>query len=309
MSIKVTEKKPKVSVCVVTYNHEKYIRQCLQSIVDQKTDFDFEVIVGEDCSTDGTREIVKEFILKHPDIIKPIYHNQNIGPTQNYASVHREARGEYIAHVDGDDYWLQDKLQYQAELLEKKTDLIFVADNLSANENCDEKVINLTGEELFLNDNPAMHSSKMYRSNFVVGIKNGREYLDFEIHLRQLYRNGKCGLTSRRTIVHRANSESSVRRNVNLDLVKSYISLCDFSATLGIDKVDICRIFDRHMRPFIKLAAYTSKKEVIDKLIFIINNSSYALSNISVLYMFLIRYSYGKFILRLLRSIKRKACP
>ena len=64
------EKTPKVSVCVITFNHEKYIRQCLQSIVDQETNFDFEVIVGDDCSKDGTREVVQEFAGKYLTIFQ-----------------------------------------------------------------------------------------------------------------------------------------------------------------------------------------------------------------------------------------------
>lgn len=114
------EKIPKVSVCVITYNQEKYIRQCLQSIVDQVTDFDFEVIVGEDCSTDGTRAIVQEFAERYPGIVKPIYQKKNIGGgVHNFLTVHRAARGEYIAHVDGDDYCLPGKLQAQADLLDR----------------------------------------------------------------------------------------------------------------------------------------------------------------------------------------------
>src|SRR5450759_3411095 len=71
------EKIPKVSVCVVTYNQEKFIRQCLQSIVDQETDCDFEVIVGDDCSTDGTRDIVREFAERYPTMIKVILQDTN----------------------------------------------------------------------------------------------------------------------------------------------------------------------------------------------------------------------------------------
>lgn len=113
------EKTPKVSVCVITYNQENYISQCLQSIVDQVTDFDFEVIVGDDCSTDGTRAILQEFADRYPEIVKPIYQEKNIGGgVHNFLTVHQAARGEYIAHVDGDDYCLPGKLQAQADLLD-----------------------------------------------------------------------------------------------------------------------------------------------------------------------------------------------
>jgi len=109
----------KVSVCVVTYNQESYIRQCLQSIVDQVAVFKFDVIVSDDCSTDGTRAIVQEFAVKYPDIVKPIFHEKNIGAYENFWFVHQQATGEYIAHVDGDDYCLPGKLQVQADFLDE----------------------------------------------------------------------------------------------------------------------------------------------------------------------------------------------
>src|SRR5690554_1721762 len=109
----------KVSVCVITYNQEKYIRECLQSIVDQEVDFKIEVIVADDCSTDKTQEIIKEFAHKYPHLIIPIFHSENVGISLNYRSAHDRATGEYVAHCDGDDMWLPGKLTYQAELLDK----------------------------------------------------------------------------------------------------------------------------------------------------------------------------------------------
>lgn len=110
--------KPKVSVCVVAYNQEKYIGQCLQSIVSQITNFDIEVLVGDDCSTDGTRSIIQQFAERHPGVVKPIFHERNIGPHNNFMAVHNMAEGNYIAHVDGDDYCLPGKLQAQADVLD-----------------------------------------------------------------------------------------------------------------------------------------------------------------------------------------------
>jgi glycosyltransferase involved in cell wall biosynthesis len=115
-------KAPKVSVCVVTYNQEKYIRKCLQSILDQKTDFRFEVIVGDDGSTDSTRAIVQEFAEKYPGVVKPLFQPKNIGPTKNYLSVHNMARGKYVAHLDGDDYCLPGKLSRLAAHLDQNKD-------------------------------------------------------------------------------------------------------------------------------------------------------------------------------------------
>ena len=111
---------PKVSVCVITYNQEQYIRKCLQSLVEQQTNFDFEVIVGDDCSTDGTRAVVEEFVERYPHIVRPLYQPTNTGGSRNNLEVHAAARGDYVAHVDGDDYALPGKLQTQADFLDRE---------------------------------------------------------------------------------------------------------------------------------------------------------------------------------------------
>jgi glycosyltransferase involved in cell wall biosynthesis len=110
---------PKVTVCVITYNQQRYIRECLQSLVDQEADFDFEIIVGDDCSTDGTAGIVEEFVQRHPGIVKLIAQPHNTGGARNYLDVHAAATGTYVAHVDGDDYALPGKLQAQSDLLDE----------------------------------------------------------------------------------------------------------------------------------------------------------------------------------------------
>ena len=114
------EKYPIVSVVVITYNQDRYIGECLQSILDQKTDFPFEVIVGDDCSTDRTREIILGFSEKYPEQVRPIFQDKNIrGGVNNYLVVHNAARGIYVAHVDGDDYLLPNKLQIQKKFLDE----------------------------------------------------------------------------------------------------------------------------------------------------------------------------------------------
>lgn len=167
---------PKVSVCVITYNHAAYIGECLQSLVDQKTDFDFEIIVGEDCSTDDTRAIVEAFARKYPDRIRPILHEKNIGGVENYRSVHEEATGDYVAHVDGDDYALPGKLQAQADFLDANPDCQIVwhrMHTLSEKENQlfedNFQEIGMTSarmgiDHLLMNITIGLHSSKMCRN-------------------------------------------------------------------------------------------------------------------------------------------------
>ena len=114
-----SEKSPiKVSVCVVTYNQERYIGKCLESLVKQDTDFLFEIIVGEDGSTDDTRIVVEKFAENYPDLIVKNFHEKNVGAVNNIISTYRLAKGRYICHMDGDDLALAGKLAEQVESLD-----------------------------------------------------------------------------------------------------------------------------------------------------------------------------------------------
>ena len=119
---------PLVSVSVTTYQHGAYIAQTLDSMVTQRTDFPFEILLGEDCSKDETRSICLEYARKYPQLIRLILHDRtqvieiNGRPTGrfNWYTNLKSARGKYIALCEGDDYWKDDfKLQKQAEFLEK----------------------------------------------------------------------------------------------------------------------------------------------------------------------------------------------
>jgi glycosyltransferase involved in cell wall biosynthesis len=115
---------PKVSVCVVTYNHEAYIEACLASVLSQNTDFDFEVVVGDDCSTDGTGAILKRLAREHPHSLRVIRRAANLGPSQNLLATHNAVLGEYVASLDGDDMALPGKLARQAGLLDSEPGLV-----------------------------------------------------------------------------------------------------------------------------------------------------------------------------------------
>ena len=118
----------KVSVCVITYNHELYITQCLQSIVGQQCSFDFEVIVRDDCSQDGTLEIIRDFQVRYPKIVKLLDASKNIGANKNILAVFSAAKGEYLALCEGDDYWLDNKkLSKQLAIMVSQPQLTFTA--------------------------------------------------------------------------------------------------------------------------------------------------------------------------------------
>lgn len=117
-----------VSVICVTYNHEKYIRQALDSIIMQKVDFNMEVLIGEDCSTDHTADILKEYETKYPSLFKVYYREHNLGATRNEYELFMTAKGRYIAALELDDIWTDPhKLQKQYDFLEEHTEYIGVA--------------------------------------------------------------------------------------------------------------------------------------------------------------------------------------
>ena len=117
---------PLVSVCCLAYNHEPFIRQCLDGFMMQQTDFPFEIIIHDDASTDGTADIIREYVAKYPDIIKPIYQKENqYSEGVNIVSTYQFPRaiGKYIALCEGDDYWTDPlKLQKQVDFLEAHED-------------------------------------------------------------------------------------------------------------------------------------------------------------------------------------------
>lgn len=115
----------KVSVWMTAYNHEKYLAQCLDSVLGQKTNFDFEIILGEDCSTDRTREIAIEYKNRFPEKIKLFLPQQNLGMMEMDIATWKLCTGEYIALLNGDDYWTDEyKLQTQADFLDANTDAV-----------------------------------------------------------------------------------------------------------------------------------------------------------------------------------------
>lgn len=109
----------KVSVATITYNHEEFISQAVSSVLTQKTNFEYELVIGEDCSTDRTREILFDFKSQFPDKIRLLNNETNIGAIRNFVATLNSCRGQYIALLEGDDYWTSpEKLQKQVDFLD-----------------------------------------------------------------------------------------------------------------------------------------------------------------------------------------------
>jgi glycosyltransferase involved in cell wall biosynthesis len=246
--------RPKVSVCVITYNQEAVIGECLQSIVEQQTDFPFEVIVGEDCSSDGTRAVVETFAADHPGLVRPIYQPRNIGGgSHNFRTVHLAAQGHYVAHVDGDDLMLPGKLQAQADLLDARPDIAFCA-----------HAVRVIGSDHLIGADPAYpevgdirdllrlgtyfaHSSVMYRREGGGVEPLPEQAIDYYMHIERAARGGifldKRVLGAYR--YHASGISASAVRSAEVE--RLYELAFDRALALGVDPdfVERCRLLRR----------------------------------------------------------------
>ncbi len=124
----------KLSVIFITYNHVNYVEKALRSVVEQETDFDFEVVVGDDCSTDGTQEILKSIAAEYPDRVRLYLRSKNTGgrPTLNVYETTMRCKGRYLAYLEGDDYWTdRKKLQKQVDFLDGHSEYIATTHSLT----------------------------------------------------------------------------------------------------------------------------------------------------------------------------------
>lgn len=111
----------KVSVVILTYNQKNFIGKAIESALAQETNFDFEILVGDDCSTDGAQEVIQSYQNQYPDKVKAILHSKNLGQNGLFNTIEtlKLATGDYIAPMDGDDYWTSPhKLQIQVDFME-----------------------------------------------------------------------------------------------------------------------------------------------------------------------------------------------
>jgi len=172
---------PLVSVSCATYNHEKYIRETLEGFLMQRTQFRFEILINDDASTDNTANIIREYEAKYPDLIFPLYQNENqyskgivISPTYNWP----RARGKYIALCEGDDYWTDSyKLQKQVDFLEANPEYVFTFhDAVILNQKTGEKRLRIGDRQI---DNTVDLKSLIIQNNIPTASIVFRNFLDY----------------------------------------------------------------------------------------------------------------------------------
>ncbi len=175
---------PVVSVCVQTYQHVNYIKQCLDSILTQQTNFEFEILLGDDASIDGTRKICKAYAERYPDKIRLFLHhrenNIKIGgqPTGRFNFLYNlySAQGKYIALCEGDDYWTDPlKLQKQVNFLEANEDFVVACHNA--------KIVDQDGVLIQEKKLPDLHDDEIYSKT---ALKKGAFLLTLSLVFRNL---------------------------------------------------------------------------------------------------------------------------
>lgn len=186
----------KVSVCIITYNQENYIEECLVSVLNQNFSYKYEIIVSDDASSDKTTEIIKKLADKYPEKIFPIYHKINVGPVKNLLSAYRAARGEYIAHLDGDDVAYPNKLKKQVDSLDSNLSCVMCSHDMEAiNLNSDKISTNaysfgregVHGVYTLLDNLPFFaHSSKLFRNISFDDESYHPQALDIEFHMAMI---------------------------------------------------------------------------------------------------------------------------
>jgi glycosyltransferase involved in cell wall biosynthesis len=135
----------RLSVLIATYNQERYIEQAIRSAMAQRTTFDYEIVVADDCSTDRTPDIIRSLVAECPDRFRAIFNKKNLGMHLNYRNAWSQCRGQYVAPLEGDDYWTSPgKLQRQVHFLDEHPECVVCFHNVLVYDD-DEEAANLAG--------------------------------------------------------------------------------------------------------------------------------------------------------------------
>lgn len=272
----------KVSVAIITYNAENFIREVLTSVVSQQCSFDFEIVIGDDASKDGTIEILKEFSECFNNI-RLVLHDSNVGANQNYLDVLAACKGEYIAHLDGDDLMYPNKLQIQSDYLDKNLDVSACFHNMRVFEDKTERFIRfyndsnraekVTIEELVKYGAGLCHSAKMFRRSTIEDINltlPTKIVFDWLMHIIHA-RHGKIGYIDKVLGAYRNSPNSVVFANAEkIEQVRQdFILTLQIAESFGVSRnavvYGLARInFERSLRA-LEQKNYQLFKELIEE--------------------------------------------
>jgi len=272
----------KVSITVVTYNHGQWLAECLESLIRQETDFPFEILIGDDASTDGvTPGIAKSFHARYPQQIRLFLRSANIGADANAFDLIRQAKGEYVAHMDGDDVAFPKKLQTQADFLDAQMDCVCVGHRMvmmTADGNHLRQVprilaharpITLSTRDLILSASPFPNSSIMFRKEIHRDPeRQDRQFVsDFYLHVQR-------SLTG--SIVKIPQVLGAYRRGVGLaskianlpTLLQNALAACDLAETTDVSAATVAVARRKHRLHFCLTAARAGDDVLFARMLF-----------------------------------------
>lgn len=266
---------PVLSIHCLVYNHGPYLRQCLDGFVMQKTGFPFEAIVHDDCSTDNSAAIIREYAQKYPDIIKPIYERENMYKKIGFSGIDRimfaNTHGKYIAVCEGDDYWTDPhKLQKHVDFLESHSDFgLHYTQAYQLNQQTGEKTMGWARQSDFehaiLSDSPIITLCACYRKelldDYETVVQPKKEWLMSD-YPKWLYIAQKSKIQFDPTITgvyrqlsesasHNTNVEKQIRFSLNAHSIRTYFAnKCNVEHLLPVihknEFNDLCKIAVRN---------------------------------------------------------------
>jgi glycosyltransferase involved in cell wall biosynthesis len=123
-----------LTVCIITYNHEKFIAKAIESVLTQQTNFEFKIVIADDFSTDKTREVLEYYKIKYKNKIELLLQKENVGAARNWLDLLKIPSSKYVAYLEGDDFWIDPfKLQMQIDFMESNLDYSFCFHNVKIN--------------------------------------------------------------------------------------------------------------------------------------------------------------------------------
>jgi glycosyltransferase involved in cell wall biosynthesis len=227
----------KLTVVVSCYKQENYIAECLNSILSQEVDFNYELIIADDCSPDNTREVIKQFYSRYPDKIKLLFQEVNVGAARNYIAVHNLAQGKYVAHFDGDDVMLPGKLQAQVDVMEANPDchIVFHRARYFSDDRSyiaetgslfkDGETIFFTPQELARWGTIAVHSSYMYRRSTRKTREYTQDFMEWFFAFESLLDGGIGAYINQIFVEYRCNPTGNAYLSSKAGREKAYLIL------------------------------------------------------------------------------------
>jgi predicted O-linked N-acetylglucosamine transferase (SPINDLY family)/GT2 family glycosyltransferase len=271
----------KVSVLMITYNHEKFIAQAIDSILMQEVNFEYEIVIGEDCSTDNTRQIVIEYQKRYPDKIRLLLPELNIGMLPNFTNTYKACKGEYIAVLEGDDYWITtSKLKKQVDFLERNLDFSICFNDtfiIEQENNCAFKLFPHTSShetctiERLISDNYISTPSVMYRAGLVNDFPDWyheQGFGDWTLHLMHA-KHGKIGHIDEVMSVyriHKSGQWSSKSSKYRLEVTIKMLESMKGYFTNNYSK-EFASSIDRYLRDLFDIQTVSSNEKYFSKKI------------------------------------------